>query len=97
MRIQRFSGITRPTVSKRAPWAQVIVKVDGTYIAFESPADARESGFCRISDLARSFPSGDPWDNLLKKRKSKPKKKLGASDARNGARFLARSDSHPYK
>lgn len=42
MRVERFRGVSRPTVKKRAPWAKVIVRVDSTLVAYESLAEAME-------------------------------------------------------
>lgn len=42
MRVERFRGVSRPTVKKRAPWAKVIVRVDTVLIAYESQEEAME-------------------------------------------------------
>lgn len=40
MRAQFIECKSRETAKRRAPWAAVIIKVDGGYKAYESRADA---------------------------------------------------------
>ncbi len=41
MRTQRIDAVTRYMARKIAPWASVLAKVEGGYLAFESFADYR--------------------------------------------------------
>lgn len=41
-RVERIRTVTRKVAQKRCPWAAVILKIEGGYIAYESESDVSD-------------------------------------------------------
>ena len=94
-RVARFSVAGRATARSRAPWAKVLKKVDGTWVAYESEDDARDAGHFPLSNIAKEMLQGPAaaveWSGG-RPRKAHADKTVGPHRADRSAGFLTRDE-----